>query len=120
MQSPICKNDSGVTDRPYLSDQGKILIYFCSVKGKFIRETLKELGMPENIFDVTDLNELEKLRKVVAKKEKDQGRHNTNACSISQLKHYLEKGLTYKEFEHDAMIVKTRKRKQMVKIIIAI
>lgn len=26
--------------------------------------------MPENIFDVTDLNELEKLRKVVAKKKK--------------------------------------------------
>lgn len=111
VQSPICKNDSDVTDRPYLSDQGKILIYFCSVKGKFIRETLKELGMPENIFDVTDLNELEKLRKVVAKKEKDQGRHNTNACSISQLKHYLEKGLTYKEFEHDAMIVKNKKKK---------
>ena len=67
--------------------------------------------MPENIFDVTDLNELEKLRKVVAKKEKDQGRHNTNACSISQLKHYLEKGFTYTEFEHDAMIVKNKKKK---------
>ena len=111
VQSPIHENAREEFNKPYLSDQGKISIYFGCVKGKFIRETLKELGMSENIFDITDLNVLEDLRKVVAKKEKAQGRHNTCACSISQLKHYLEKGFTHKEFEHDAMLVKNRKRK---------
>lgn len=96
--------------KPYLSEQSKILLYFRSVKSKFIRETLKELGMSENIFDITDLGELEKLRKVVARKEKEQGRHNTYACSISQLKHYLEHGYSHKEFEYDAMLVKNKKK----------
>lgn len=110
VQSPIHENAREEFNKPYLSDQGKISIYFGCVKGKFIRETLKGLGMSENIFDITDLNVLEDLRKVVAKKEKAQGRHNTCACSISQLKHYIEKGFTYKEFEHDAMLVKNRKK----------
>ena len=54
-------------------------------------------------------------RKEVAKKEKNKGSHNQYACSISQLKHYIENGLTYKEFEHDAMLVKRIKKENKKK-----
>ena len=66
--------------------------------------------MPECIFDITDLDKLEKLRIAVAKKEKERGSHNQYACSISQLKHYIEKGLSYNEFKHDAMLAKLKKK----------
>ena len=50
------------------------------------------------------------VRKEVAKKEKALGRHNQYACSISQLKHYIENGLSYKEFAQDADLVKNKEK----------
>jgi len=71
--------------------------------------------MPESIFEITDLNSLEKLRIEVARKEKERGTHNQYACSISQLKHYIENGFTYKEFEHDAMYAKKKNKENKKK-----
>lgn len=97
-------------EQVYLSAKSCIPGYFSSVKSSFIREILKKLDMPENIFDITDLEELEKVRIEVAKVEKIRGSHNQYACSISQLKHYIENGFSGKEFEHDALIVKKTKK----------
>lgn len=90
----------------FLSAKKAIPSYFSSVKSSFIKDILIQLKMPENIFDITNLEELEKVRLEVAKAEKSRGSHNQYACSISQLKHYIENGFTYKEFEHDAAVVK--------------
>lgn len=99
-------------DKPYLTARSNTPRYFTSVKGQFIKNVLRDLHMNENIFEITDLDELETVRKAVALKEKGTGSHNQNACSISQLKHYIENGLTYKEFEHDAMLVKKLKKEK--------
>lgn len=96
----------------YLSSKRCLPSYFSSVKSPFIRNILKELNMPENIFDITNLDDLEMVRREVAKAEKTRGFHNQYSCSISQLKHYISNGLTYKEFEHDAMFVKREKSKK--------
>ena len=80
--------------------------------GKFIKEVLKKLGLNDSIFEITDLDVLEMVRKEVAKKEKALGRHNQYACSISQLKHYIENGLSYKEFAHDADLVKNKEKEK--------
>lgn len=50
----------------YLTDKPSVAGYFSSIQGSIIRETLKELNMPESIFEITDLNSLEKLRIEVA------------------------------------------------------
>ena len=55
---------------PYLCDCKKILSYYSSVRGKFIKEVLKKLGLNDSIFEITDLDVLEMVRKEVAKKEK--------------------------------------------------
>lgn len=98
------------TGECYLTDKPSVAGYYSSIQGAIIKETLKELNMPECIFDITDLDKLEKLRIAVAKKEKERGSHNQYACSISQLKHYIEKGLSYNEFKHDAMLAKLKKK----------
>ena len=103
-------DESPQYEKPYLTNKSNTPSYYSAVKGKFIKEVLKQLNMPENIFDITDLYKLEIIRKEVAKKEKGKGSHNQYACSISQLKHYIENGFTHKEFEHDAMLVKKEKK----------
>ena len=99
----------------YLTDKPSVAGYYSSIQGSIIRETLKELNMPESIFEITDLNSLAKLRIEVARKEKKRGSHNQYACSISQLKHYIENGFTYKEFEHDAMFAKKKNKENKQK-----
>ena len=93
----------------FLSDKAVIPSYFRSLTGLFIRKVMSEKGITKNIYEM-NLEELEDLRKAVAEKEKKVKLHNQNACAISQLKHYLENGMSYKEFEHDAQLVKKNKK----------
>lgn len=112
-KTQVIEHDNPPSDtKPYLSASGKIPAYYSSVKGKFIKEVLQQLSLNENIFEITDLNVLEMVRKEVAKREKALGRHNQCACSISQLKHYIENGLSHKEFAHDAELVKNKKKEE--------
>ena len=97
------------TEHVFLSDKAVIPSYFSSLTGLFIRTVMTEQSITKRIFDM-NLEELEELRKAVAEKEKKGKSHNQNACAISQLKHYLEKGMSYKEFEHDAQLVKKKKK----------
>lgn len=98
------------TKKVFLSAKSVIPSYYSSVKSSFIKEILVHLNMPEDIFEITNLDELERVRMEVAKVEKSKGSHNQYACSISQLKHYIEHGFTHKEFEHDANVVKQLKK----------
>lgn len=90
----------------YLCSNKCLATYFSAIKGVFVKDVLVEQNMPESIFDITSLDTLEELRQLVKVKEKALGVHNTYSCAISQYKHYLEKGMTYKEFQHDAEKVK--------------
>ena len=93
----------------FLSDRASIPSYFRSLTGKFISTVMSEQDITKSIFEM-NLEELERLRKAVAEKEKRGKIHSQNACAISQLKHYLENGMSYKEFEHDAQLVKKNKK----------
>lgn len=97
------------TEHVFLSDKAVIPSYFSSLTGLFIRTVMSEQGITKGIFEM-NLEELEELRKAVAEKEKKGKLHNQNACAISQLKHYLENGMSYNEFEHDAQLVKKNKK----------
>lgn len=97
------------TEHVFLSDKACIPSYFSSLTGLFIRTVMSEQGITKGIFEM-NLEELEVLRKAVTEKEKKDKSHNQNACAISQLKHYLENGMSYKEFEHDAQLVKKNKK----------
>lgn len=97
------------TDYVFLSDKAVIPSYFSSLTGPFIKTVMKEHKITKSIFEM-NLEELESLRKVVAEKEKKGKSHNQNACAISQLKHYLEHGMSYVEFKHDAQLVKRIKK----------
>lgn len=101
-------------DQPFLSAKTSIISYFRSLKGPFIRKVMEEQNMTKSIFEM-NLEELEILRLAVAEKERGGKSHNQNSCAISQLKHYLENGMSYKEFEYDAQFVKNSKKKQKAK-----
>lgn len=111
------QNHSSINDceQPFLSAKAVIPSYFSSLKGPFIRKVMKEQNITKCIFDMS-IEELEQLRLAVAEKERKGKSHNQNACAISQLKHYLEHGLTYKEFEYDAKLVKNLKKEAKAKI----
>lgn len=92
----------------YLNSAKSLVRYFSAIKGAFIKDVLIEQNMPQNIFDITSLDTLEELRKLVTVKERAAGIHTTYSCAISQYKHYLEKGMSHKEFQHDAEKVKNK------------
>ena len=79
------------------------------------KDTTRDRSVVLVVEDPKDVNSLEKLRIEVARKEKERGTHNQYACSISQLKHYIENGFTYKEFEHDAMYAKKKNKENKKK-----
>lgn len=111
-------NDQNDSEQPFLSAKAVIPSYFSSLTGPFIRKVMDEHRIAKSIFDM-NLDELEVLRLAVAEKERKGKSHNQNACAISQLKHYLEHGFTYKEFEHDAKLVKKIKKEAKEKNEIA-
>ena len=102
-------------EQPFLSAKATIPSYFSSLTGPFIRKVMEEQKIEKDIFEM-NLEELEALRLAVAEKERKGKSHNQNACAISQLKHYLEHGLTHKEFEYDAQLVKKLKKEAKAKI----
>ena len=102
-------------EQPFLSAKAVIPSYFSSLTGPFIRTVMQEQKITKSIFEL-NLEELEVLRLSVAEKERKGKSHNQNACAISQLKHYLENGFTYKEFEHDAKLVKKLKKEAKERI----
>ena len=109
------EGEYNVAEHVYLSEKSVIPQYFSSLTGLFIRTVMTEQNIDKSISEM-NLEELEELRKAVAEKEKNGTSHNQNACAISQLKRYLENGMSYKEFEHDALIVKKNKKKAKEKI----
>lgn len=106
------KNDY---DQPFLSAKAVTPSYFSLLTGSFIRKVMDEQKVTKSIFDM-NLEELEILRLAVAEKERKGKSHNQNACAISQLKHYLERGFTHKEFEYDAQLVKKLRKESKAKI----
>ena len=93
-------------DRVYLSSKPSIYTYYNSLKGKFIKNILLELNLTDNIFEISSIDMLKDIRKKVSEKEKFTSSHNRNACAISKLIAYLEKGYSSKEFLHDALLAK--------------
>lgn len=93
-------------DRVYLSSKPSIYTYYNSLKGKFIKNILLELNLTDNIFEISSIDMLKDIRKKVSEKEKFTSSHNRNACAISKLITYLEKGYSSKEFLHDALLAK--------------
>ncbi|MDO4801818.1 MAG: hypothetical protein Q4A15_06600 [Prevotellaceae bacterium] len=97
------------SERVYLSNMATIPKYFSNLTSKFIKTVMEEQGFNKGISDM-NLEELGELRKYVAEKERKNNIHNEYACAISKLKTYLENGMSYREFEHDAQLVKKAKK----------
>lgn len=100
---------------PFLCAAPKMPGYYSAIRSTFIKEILIKLGKPENIFEIIDLDELELIRLEVVKKERVLKRHGEHSCSISQYKHYIEAGMTYKEFEADVLLAKQIKKEKECK-----
>ena len=111
-QKKTSEPEDTIQEQPFLTQKAVLPSYFSSLTGPFIRKVMEEQRLTKSIFDM-NLVELESLRLAVAEKERKGKSHNQNACAISQLKHYLEQGFTYKEFKHDASLVKKLKKKQV-------
>lgn len=98
-----------VTCGPYLSSKKSLPSYLNSIKSDFVRIALRELNLSDSVVNLS-IEELNNLRTVVRKKEKASNIHSGYSCSISQLIHYLENNLSYSEFEHDALLVKSSQK----------
>lgn len=111
-QSQPASQSAAIGQNGYYLNSAKCLVrYYSAIKGVFIKDVLVEQNMPKNIFEITSLDTLEELRKLVTVKEKATGIHKTYSCAISQYKHYLENGMSHNEFQHDAEKVKNEQTK---------
>ena len=79
--------------------------YKKALSSNLIINVLCKLGLPNNFFDITQIDILKKVYKETQAIEKAQGLHRTNASAVKKLMEYIENGLTYKDFLYDASLV---------------
>ena len=64
--------------------------------------------MPTDISTITSIPTLERLIELIKAKEKENGDHNSYSRAVKMYIDYLNKGLGFKGFEHEADVVKRR------------
>ena len=79
-----------------------------ALNSDLILEVLNQLRLPNNIFEITNLNVLQLVYEETTKKEVAQGKHRTNASAVKKLMEYIQNGLTYKDFLYDASLVENQ------------
>jgi hypothetical protein len=103
-------SQKGDGESPRLSSLSKLPSYLTNLNSKLTREVMQEMGMTANIADLSDVKALQMLREKIREKERVLNYHNTHSCAISQYIKYLQEGLSYSDFEHDASLVKANKK----------
>lgn len=103
---PTCYHN--MTSKAKLYPLKSLPIYRKALNGNFIVGILNRLKLPNNIFEIKDLDILNIVYEETAKKEDEQGLHRTNASAVKKLMEYIEKGLTYKDFLYDASLVENQ------------
>lgn len=93
----------------YISSRPSINTYFNCLRGKIIKNVLIDLNLSDDIFDISSIDKLKEIRKIVSEREINTSSHNRNSCAISKLITYIENGYSYKEFMHDALLAKKNK-----------
>lgn len=114
----ICKSRSnrkktsqkGNVESPRLSSLNKMPHYLANLNSKLTREVMEEMGLTTNMADLSDVKVLQTLRKKIREKERVLNYHNTHSCAVSKYIKYLQAGLSYNDFEYDALLVKANKK----------
>lgn len=106
ISEPSCHYSEGSKTKLY--PLKSLPIYRKALNSDLILEVLNQLRLPNNIFEITNLNVLQIVYEETTKKEVAQGRHRTNASAVKKLMEYIENGLTYKDFLYDANFVENQ------------
>ncbi|MGN0067012.1 MAG: hypothetical protein ACI38V_05230 [Bacteroides sp.] len=106
ISEPSCHYSEGSKTKLY--PLKSLPIYRKALNSDLILGVLNQLRLPNNIFEITNLNVLQIVYEETTKKEVAQGRHRTNASAVKKLMEYIENGLTYKDFLYDANLVENQ------------
>lgn len=101
--------------KPRLSSLKTLSDYYNNVRSKITREIMNSIGLKMDISEISNIKDLERLKEAIKEVEKKRNMHNTHSCALSQYIKYLNAGLTFKDFEYDAMLVKASKKNRSSK-----
>ena len=107
----VSNDNSKDINTPRLFSQTTLVSYLRNLNSETTRMIVKELGIMQPIAQITDINLLNKIAKNIKVYEKKHGIHHTHSCAVSKYIEYIKHGLTYQDFEYDAMLVKNSGKK---------
>ena len=93
-------------DAPRLFSQTTLVSYLRNFNSEKTRTIVEAMGIKQPLAEITDANVLKKINEAIKVYEKQNGIHHTHSCAVSKYIEYINHGLTYEDFEHDAMLVK--------------
>ncbi len=104
--TPNNSKDAMGVDGPRLSSQTTLVSYLRNFNSEKTRLIVESMGVKQPLAQITDVNLLNKINEAIKVYEKQNGIHHTHSCAVSKYIEYIKHGLTYQDFEYDAMLVR--------------
>lgn len=101
-KTPLAENQQGYR----LSCQKTLSKYLLSFNSTRTKKIVESIGVKQPLSQITDVELLKKIKGAIKDYEKQNGIHNEYSCAIGKYIEYIENGMTYHDFEHDALLVK--------------
>ncbi len=116
LQQDIDTLDSDVIthqdNQPRFSTLATLPNYLNYLRSDLTKEVMNYIGMNTDISLITNLENLELLKEEIKKIEKKRGIHHTHSCALSRYIEYIKAGLTFKDMEFDANLVRKNKSRK--------
>lgn len=109
MPQNISESNSGNTmpnDEPRYSSLSTLKSYYRNLNSEITRKVMRSVGLKADISEISDVKILLRLNESIKTYERVNGIHHTHSCAVSKYIDYLQHGFTYKDFEHDARLVR--------------
>lgn len=89
-----------------LFNQTTLVSYLRNFNSEITKKIVESMGVKQPLAQITDVDLLNKINEAIKVYEKQNGIHHTHSCAVSKYIEYINHGMTYQDFEHDAMLVR--------------
>lgn len=97
--------------KPRLFSQTTLVSYLRNFNSETTKMIVESMGVKQTLAQITDVDLLNKINEAIKVYEKQNGIHHTHSCAVSKYIEYINHGMTYQDFEHDAMLVRNGGKK---------
>ena len=98
-------------EKPRLFSQTTLVSYLRNFNSETTKKIVESMGVKQPLAQITDVDLLNKINEAIKVYEKQNGIHHTHSCAVSKYIEYINHGMTYQDFEHDAMLVRNGGKK---------